>query len=90
MEGAGKRKRYGSGLIDIYCTSCHKKLFSVGWEASGIISIKCDRCKSVLAVTLRQRAEVYVKAADRNRNVVSERPCMAARHKTDVSPRMLV
>ena len=30
MEGSGKRKEIA--YVNIYCTSCHKRLFSAAWD----------------------------------------------------------
>ena len=39
-------------VIQVKCPCCQQRLFDMKKDADGIISIKCWRCRTVIAVTM--------------------------------------
>ena len=47
-----KNKTEDIDAIQVKCPCCKQRLFDMKSDADGIISIKCGRCKTVLAVKM--------------------------------------
>ena len=44
----------GDAVVQVRCPNCDKRLFDVTRDSNGIISIKCERCGTVMAVKLHR------------------------------------
>ena len=58
-------------VVPIKCPCCKLRLFDIGVNTEGIISIKCTQCKTVISVSMHHK-----KYRCRKQRATQARPCV--------------